>query len=192
MEEYMDTIELNQMKEQIAILNRRLNEEIVINKELLRKIVKNKVSSMNRYVWIMNSLALLLIPFYIWGCSWLGISWWFCGIFCLFMLVAIIYTYIIHSRLCVNDIMNEDLLGVAKKVIKLKASYSCWRKFSIPFIVILMCWFFIELQLVGRSNIISFGIGLVYSSWVAFKQYRKMQRTLDAIQQEINELLETV
>lgn len=50
MEEYIDTIELKQMKEQIAILNSKLDAEVVVNEKLLRKVIKNKVSGMNRYV----------------------------------------------------------------------------------------------------------------------------------------------
>ena len=49
MEEYIDTIELKQMKEQIAILNSKLDAEVVVNEKLLRKVIKNKVSGMNRY-----------------------------------------------------------------------------------------------------------------------------------------------
>ena len=52
MEEYIDTIELKQMKEQIAILNSKLDAEVVVNEKLLRKVIKNKVSGMNRYVGI--------------------------------------------------------------------------------------------------------------------------------------------
>ena len=48
MEEYIDTIELKQMKEQIAILNSKLDAEVVVNEKLLRKVIKNKVSGMNR------------------------------------------------------------------------------------------------------------------------------------------------
>ena len=58
-EEYIDTIELKQMKEQIAILNSKLDAEVVVNEKLLRKVIKNKVSGMNRYVGIMNSLDYL-------------------------------------------------------------------------------------------------------------------------------------
>lgn len=185
----MDTVEFKQMKEQIAILNRKLNEEVVVNKELLRKIVKNKVSGMNRYVGIMNSLALLLIPFYIWACSWLGVSWWFCGVFCLFLLTAIMHGYFTHKRLQTTDLMSDDLLVVAQKLVEMKSRYSIWRKFSIPFIIVLLCWFFIELQLVGRANIISFVIAGVLSIWVAYKQYHKIHSQLDDIQREIDELM---
>ena len=45
MEEYIDTIELKQMKEQIAILNSKLDAEVVVNEKLLRKVIKNKVSN---------------------------------------------------------------------------------------------------------------------------------------------------
>lgn len=189
MEEYMDTVELKQMKEQIAILNRKLDEKVIVNEKLLRKVVRNKVAGMNRYVGIMNSLALLLIPFYIWACPYVGISWWFCGVACLFLSIAIAYGHFTHKRLRTNDLMSEDLLVVARKLMEIKNRYSTWRKFSIPFIIVFLCWLFIELQLAGRGHFIGFGVGIVSSSWVTYKQYRKMQRRLDEIQQEIDELM---
>lgn len=185
----MDTIELKQMKEQIAILNRKLDEEVVVNEKFLRKVVRNKVSGMNRYVGIMNSLALLLIPFYIWACPYLGISWWFCGASCLFLSIAIAHGYFTHKRLRTNDLMSKDLLVVTRKLLEIKSRYSTWRKFSIPFIIVLLCWLFIELQLAGRGNIIGFGIGLVFSFRAGYKEYRKIQCRLDEIQQEIDELM---
>lgn len=189
MEEYMDTIELKQMKEQIAILNRKLGEKVVVNEKLLRKVIRSKVSGMNRYVGIMNLLALLLIPFYIWACPYLGISWWFCGAACLFLFIGIMHSYFTHKRLRTTDLMSEDLLVTARKLMEIKSRYSTWRKFSIPFIIVFLCWCFIELQWAGRSNFIGFGIAIVFSSWTTYKQYRKMQRRLDEIQQEIDELV---
>ena len=189
MEEYIDTIELKQMKEQIAILNSKLDAEVVVNEKLLRKVIKNKVSGMNRYVGIMNSLALLLIPFYIWACPYLGISWWFCSVFCLFLFIAVMHGYFTHKRLRTNDLMSEDLLVVARKLKEIKSRYSIWRKFSIPFIIILLCWLFIELQLAGNSNIIIFCVSLIFSFREGYKQYHMMQRKLDEIQQEIDEIM---
>ena len=123
MEEYIDTIELKQMKEQIAILNSKLDAEVVVNEKLLRKVIKNKVSGMNRYVGIMNSLALLLIPFFVWSCPYLGISWWFCSVFCLFLFIAVMHGYFTHKRLRTNDLMSEDLLVVARKLMEIKSLY---------------------------------------------------------------------
>ena len=76
---------------------------------------------MNRYVGIMNSLALLLIPFYIWACPYLGISWWFCSVFCLFLFIAVMHGYFTHKRLRTNDLMSEDLLVVARKLMEIKS-----------------------------------------------------------------------
>ena len=144
---------------------------------------------MNLYVGIMNSLSLLLIPFYIWACPYLGISWWFCSVFCLFLFIAVMHGYFTHKRLRTNDLMSEDLLVVARKLMEIKSRYSIWRKFSIPFVIILLCWLFIELQLAGNSNIIIFCVGLIFSFREGYKQYHMMQRKLDEIQQEIDELM---
>ena len=40
MEEYIDTIELKQMKEQIAILNSKLDAEVVVNEKLYVRLLK--------------------------------------------------------------------------------------------------------------------------------------------------------
>lgn len=189
MEEYMDIIELKQMKEQIIILNRKLEEKVVVNEDLLRKIVKNKVSGINRYVGIMNSLSLLLIPFMIWACPFLGVSWWFCSVACLFVLTAIVYTNLMHRQLQANDLMNDDLLQVAQKLMKIKYRYFVWSKYSIPFAIVFLCWFFIEMQLTGRGNIISLGLASVCSIWVGYKQYRKIQCKLDDIRTEIEQFM---
>lgn len=186
----MDTIELKQMKEQIVILNRKLEEKVVVNEDLLRKIVKNKVSGINRYVGIMNSLSLLLIPFMIWACSFLGVSWWFCSMSCLFLLTAIVFTYLTHKQLQTNDLMNDDLLLVTQKLMKIKYRYFVWSKYSIPFVIVLLCWFFIEIQLTDRGNIISLSLASTCSLWVGYKQYRKMQCKLDDIRKEIEQLME--
>lgn len=185
----MDTIELKQMKEQIVILNRKLEEKVVVNENLLRKIVKNKVSRINRYVGIMNSLSLLLIPFMIWACSFLGVSWWFCGMSCLFLLTAIVYTYLMHRQLQTNNLMNDNLLLVTQKLMKMKSRYFVWSKCSIPFAIVFLCWFFIEIQLTGRGNIISLGLASACSLWVGYKQYRKIQCKLDDIRKEIEQLM---
>ena len=70
---------------------------------------------MNRYVGIMNSLALLLILVLYLGMSlvW-GISWWFRSVFCLFLFIAVMHGYFTHKRLRTNDLMSEDLLVVAQ------------------------------------------------------------------------------
>lgn len=189
MEEYMNTDDLKEMKEQIAILNRKLNKEVEVNEKLLRKVLKNKVSGMNWYVGIMNSLALLLIPFYFWACPYLGISWWFCSASSIFLFTAIMHGHFTHKRLQAKNLMNEDLLVVSRKLKEIRLRYANWQKYSLPFVAILLCWLYVEFYLAGRGNIISFVITIIVSVWAAIKSYRRLQRTLDEIQQEIDELM---
>lgn len=94
-----------------------------------------------------------------------------------------------HKRLQTKNIMNEDLLVVSRKLKEIRLRYANWQKYRLPFVAILLCWLYVEFYLAGRGNIISFVITIIVSVWAALKSYRRLQRTLDEIQQEIDELM---
>ena len=46
MNEYIDSRELQQMKEQLAILTQKLDKETIVNERLMRRAMKEKVTKM--------------------------------------------------------------------------------------------------------------------------------------------------
>ena len=47
-----NTFEMEQLKEQIAILNKKLDHETIVNENLLRNAMSSKMRNANNYAWI--------------------------------------------------------------------------------------------------------------------------------------------
>ena len=60
MENYMDSRELMEMKEQLTILTKKLEKETIVNDRLMRRATKEKISKMQRR-------ALIKGKYYFWN-----------------------------------------------------------------------------------------------------------------------------
>ena len=52
MEENLNTIELNEMKEQISLLRRKLEKETIVNEKLIRASMRDKLKAVKRRSYI--------------------------------------------------------------------------------------------------------------------------------------------
>ena len=66
MNEYIDSKELQQMKEQLAILTKKLDKETIVNERLMRQAMKSKASSIRKQAIIESVITLIMIPYTIW------------------------------------------------------------------------------------------------------------------------------
>ena len=62
----MDSRELQQMKEQLAILTQKLNKETIVNERLMRQAMKSKASSIRKQAITESAITLIMIPYTIW------------------------------------------------------------------------------------------------------------------------------
>ena len=66
MENITENAELEQMRAQLNLLKGKLEKETIINEQLIRKAMKEKVSSLNRQTLVLAFIILLAIPY----CTW--------------------------------------------------------------------------------------------------------------------------
>lgn len=119
----METNELQEMKEQMALLKETLQKEQIVNDRLLREAMRGKLDSIHRKAWIVGACALYVCTFGIWSFHELGLSWWFIGATVLMMIYSTVKTIIIHRRLAVNNVMTDDLRTVAHAAQRMKKDY---------------------------------------------------------------------
>ena len=119
----METNELQEMKEQMALLKETLRQEQIVNDKLLREAMRGKVRSIHRRAWIVGACALYVCTFGIWSFHELGLSWWFIGATVVMMIYSVVKTIIMHRRLGVNRVMTDDLRTVAHAAKRLKEDY---------------------------------------------------------------------
>lgn len=121
MENEFENAGLEQMKEQLNLLKSKLDKETMINERLLRKAMKDKVSSLNHDAIVIAIVAILGIPYCTWVfASMVNVSWWFTIVTDLFMLTAVIYTYYCHKDLNAKDLLNGNLIEVSRKVARMR------------------------------------------------------------------------
>jgi membrane protein YdbS with pleckstrin-like domain len=193
MEKINENIELEQMKEQLSILKKKLENESILNDRLMRKAMSEKVSKINHDAIAAYIIIFFAIPY----CTWvfiylLNLSWWFCGVTDIFLLIALIYTYISHRGIRSNEILEGNLLEVSYKIARMKKMYADWLKIGIPFLVIWIIWFVLEVLhnskgeeahgvLIGGA--VGAVIGVVIGSW----KYRRIQRKAKEVIEQIHE-----
>lgn len=192
METNNEHVQFEQMKEQLVLLKRKLDNESIVNDKLMRKIMSDKVKSINRDEIAVCILIFIAIPY----CTWvfvdmLNFSWWFCGVTDLFFIIALIYTYISHKDVKSKELMEGNLLQVSYKIAKMKKMNANWLKIGIPFLVIWFTWFLLEV-LRDKSEA-SYGvfvggiIGLIVGGAIGTWEYRKKQRKADEVINQIKE-----
>lgn len=189
--------EFEEMKAQLALLNKKLEQETIVNERLIRRSMKEKASSLRRKAIVESIISLIMIPYFIWVMPQLiGLSTGFCLFVCFMLVLAIGYNYYIHSHFRPDEFVYGDLIKAKKNTLMLKKFYANWLKFiGIPFIIVFLGWFAFEIKqhFQGeelQSILGGMAIGLVLGVIIGTYRYLKTQRMADDILTQIEELSE--
>ena len=188
--------ELQEMREQLAVLKEKMNAQEMVNDRLIRDILIKKKKSVDKNIWMVGICGLFTATIGNWTFSDLGVSTWFLIGTTVLMLASFLLTIIPHNWVKKVDIQSGNLLVAAKQARRLRKLYKDWEIIGIVLAVIWLAWLFIEFSaaienkqmlyiLVGAAaigGIIGGIIGLVLS--------RKTIHTLDEMIQEIEEMSE--
>ena len=189
--------EFEEMKAQLALLNKKLEQETIVNERLIRRSMKEKASSLRRKAIIESIISLIMIPYFIWVMPQLiGLSTGFCLFVCFMLALALGYNYYIHSHFRPDEFVYGDLIKAKKDTLMLKKFYANWLKFiGIPFIIVFLGWFAFEIKqhFQGeelQSILGGMAIGHVLGVIIGTYRYLKTQRMADDILTQIEELSE--
>ncbi len=188
----MDTLE--EMKEQLALLHQKLDNERIINDRLVRRVISRNAGRINRDGLLITIIAAIGIPYCIFAFSWMGISWLFSAVTAVFLLIAIIYTYYSHRMMRTEHLAACTLAEVTERIVRMKLLHARWLRFSIPFLIVWAIWFANEiLSLTGTTDeerhaiLIGGVVGGVIGAVMGIITYRRTQRLANEILDEIKD-----
>ena len=189
--------ELEEMRAQLAILNKKLEKETIVNERLIRCSMKDKAWSLRRKAIVEGVISAVMIPYFIWVMpNLVGLSMGFCLFVCFMLALAIGYNYYIHSHFRPDEFVYGDLMKARKDTMMLKKFYANWLKFiGIPFIFVFIGWFAYEVSQHFQGEELQgilggMAVGLVLGVIVGTYQYQKTQRIADDILAQLEELSE--
>ena len=182
------------MRQQINLLKSKLNDQKIVNDQMLRKVVQEKVDTIHKVGWRVVIFGILEIPFVIWVFRELcGFSWMFCIITALYVLSSVIFQVIMNMSLQRQIRPNDDLLAVGKHLTKLKRLNVKQLYFSFPFTALwtgLLIWeayknpAMLGFDFTMFVCIVIFGVvlGLVIGLTIIFKRYNAMKDAISQIE----------
>ena len=193
-----DTQELEQMRQQMDILKRKLEQQEIVNDQIIRQSMKSRMSWINRYRWISlfaaPFVALCFIP-----SMFSGIISWQLYIFTIIMVLASTIADFVINRISDNTMMNSSLIEISEKLTKMKRLRRMVTIIGLVVVVFWLIWLLYEIyataegaDLETRKYTIGFmiavGIGAFIGGAIGLTIYFKMQSTNDDIIRQIEEL----
>ena len=186
--------ELDELREQLTLLNRKLEKQSIINHQLIRNSIKERISNINRTGIVLCALVVIATPIIAVNYALLLNFSLVLNIFtCAFMAIALIYTIWSHWGLN-NDLLNGDLITASSQILRTRHLYKRWSYFSYPWLIVWLCWNGWEIynKIDNREmllGIIVGGIiGLIIGGIYGMRQRNKIYRNIDAMLQDIAEL----
>lgn len=186
--------ELGEMRQQISLLKGKLNDQEIVNDSIIRKVVQEKMDTINKAGWGIVVFGILEIPLVLWVFKGLcGFSWLFCIITALYVLATQIFQISMNVLLQRQIHLNDNLLEVSKQLVNMKRRNMKQLYFAFPFTILwtgLLIWEVYKNQGIGELDfqtvafIIIFGVvmGVVVGLSVFFKRYNAMKDLISQIE----------
>ena len=187
--------ELDEMRQQMAILKDKLENQTIVNDRFIRRSIKRGVSTINRRYLVIGIIALAMIPYGYWAFVMLGglsVDLWLAS--CLMMLIVVGFMIYNSRDMRDNALMNGNLLDVKRKVTLAQKRDANWLWFGIPMALAWGAWAVYEMsQKMGDNEYIvpCCIVGVLVGALIGLKVHFKTQSRFNEIIEQIEDLEDT-
>lgn len=186
--------ELEEMREQVAILKKKLDKQTIISDTHIRNSMTSKRSDMTRTITATIIAGLFAVPY----CTWIFFKFGFSPYFIIAtdIMLAVCIAITIRQRYTLKnlDFAQGNLVDVAEKLNKVKTHYHEWIKIAIPMLLIWVSWMAYEAltKMEPSPILIGFlsgaGIGIIIGGFIGHRINKKIVRKSTEILKQIEEL----
>ena len=187
--------ELDEMRQQMAILKDKLENQTIVNDRFIRRSIKRGVSTINKRYLVLGIIALAMIPYGYWAFVMIGglsVALWLAS--CLMMLIVVGFMIYNSRDMRDNALMNGNLLDVKRKVTLAQKRDANWLWFGIPMALAWGAWAVYEMsQKMGDNEYIvpCCIVGVLVGALIGLKVHFKTQSRFNEIIEQIEDLEDT-
>ena len=187
--------ELDEMRQQMAILKDKLENQTIVNDRFIRRSIKRGVSTINRRYLVIGIVALAMIPYGYWAFVMIGglsVALWLAS--CLMMLIVVGFMIYNSRDMRDNALMSGNLLEVKRKVTLAQKRDANWLWFGIPMALAWGAWAVYEMsQKMGDNEYIvpCCIVGVLVGALIGLKVHFKTQSRFNEIIEQIEDLQDT-
>ncbi len=139
--------ELEEMKQQMSLLKKKLEQQKIVNENMLRSAMKKNLFGLNRKVRMLFVMGIMVACWAPGNFCWLGCSNWFCGATFVMLLFCAFKTFQYQMKLWRVNLAGTNLLDLSQELTLLKQRYKDWNKKAWLMIVPWGIWLSIEINM---------------------------------------------
>ena len=187
--------ELEKMRQQMAILKDKLENQTIVNDRFIRRSIKRGVSTINKRYLVLGIIALAMIPYGYWAfvmIAGLSVALWLAS--CLMMLIVVGFMIYNSRDMRDNALMSGNLLDVKRKVTLAQKRDANWPWFGIPIALAWGAWAVYEMsQKMGDNEYIvpCCIVVVLVGALIGLKVHFKTQSRFNEIIEQIEDLEDT-
>ncbi|MBE6221744.1 MAG: hypothetical protein E7127_08980 [Rikenellaceae bacterium] len=183
--------ELEELREQLDLLNKKLDKQQIFAEKSMIKYVKADLKKLNGsgvFYIVMGIFALIYCPvtFYFWN-----FSFEFVVGTALMLFVCLAYTLYLHNGLYSIDVAKGNLMELSQKVLRLRKGYANWLYVGFTMIIV-WCYFLYREALVIYENpegfMLAAIIGGLLGGVIGLSRHFKVVRDADNLLEHIKEI----
>ncbi|MDE7085126.1 MAG: hypothetical protein K2O48_00340 [Prevotella sp.] len=186
--------ELEDMRQQMATLNKKLAQQEIVNDRMIRHSMKKRVDTILRKYHAIIAVGLLMVFYSYWSfvkISNFSIIFWIAT--CILMLACSGATYYNSKNLTDNNLMTNNLVDVRRRMARAKKFDANWLFIGIPSVIIWFGFFVYETYKI-HSNVLDSPLfwggcfGGIVGAIVGFNMHFNIQRQYQDIIDQIEDI----
>jgi hypothetical protein len=188
--------ELEQMREQLQLLKEKLAREHIVSDKVMRRAVRDKISGVQHRTVAMPIVGTLAIPFVIVTLLMAGFSTCYVVVTGAFLIVSVITELYTMGMLRSSDLRSGNLLSAGIQAARVKRLQQQWLVVGLIFVAVWLTWGAYELHGIFpnaeefHAMVISGAVGGIIGGVIGSTVYRRNQRELGEIIDQIEDLME--
>ena len=191
--DYREHTELNELREQIALLKEKLMRQQIISEQNIIAAAQKGISKLNKTGNIWGIFGIFAVVYCSWSFHRFGFSDGFVIGTAIFLAICAAVTIYAHWGIRSIDVANGNLVDISQRLIRFRKIYSRYHLFSIPALFV-WCYFLYQdaqhMLEYAEGFLIGGCVGGLIGAVIGLKAHFKVIRETDKVLANINELMQ--
>ena len=186
-----NTYELEEMKQQMQLLKKKLEQQKIVNEKMLRSAMKKKLYGLNRKVRVIFIVGILVA---IWAPGYftlVGFTPLFCAATAIMLLFSAFKTFQYHRKLWRLNLSESNLIELAEELTLLRTRYKNWYKFAWGMLIPWIVWMGYEATKIFGEELVWYiggaAIGLIIGGLVGTRINNNIIRRTEELLEQIKD-----
>ena len=191
--DYREHTELNELREQIALLKDKLQRQQIISERAIIEAAQKGISKLNKAGTKWGIFGIFAVVYCTFAFHRFGFSDGFVIGTAIMLAICAAVTIYAHLGIRSIDVANGNLVDISQRLIRFRKIYSRYHLYAVPMALVWCYFLYYDAQrMLGNAEGFLIGgcVGGVIGAIIGLKAHFKVIRDTDKVLKNINELMQ--